>query len=317
MAAVANLRSLNLNHLPVLREVLRQRSISKAAATLNLTQPAVSNTIRILRDHFADELLVRNGNGFELTAKSKQLLQSLEVALQHIELSIGGGEFDLGSAARTVRIATVDNVIAAIAGPLARLCADEAPNVEIELLLASRDLAKELQSGAIEIAITSETMMRSLQIGESARRELRSEVLADERLMGIGPSGDASLSAGLTLDEYLKRKHASYIVDSEQHYTVEREWREQHGLKSNSLVRTASNLSLLDIVATTGCIALVPETLARKAIALYPIQMFEPPMPLPDIRWVMVRHQRSEIDAIVRWAMDAVVRSADVFVPLR
>ena len=307
MAIISNLRLLNLNSLPVLREVLRQRSISAAAKKLHISQPAVSNTIRMLRGHFDDELLTRSSKGMELTTKGKQLLQSLEIALSHIETAVGGVATDLGTAIGTVRIATVDNIIGAIAGPLSRLSAEEAPNVHIELLIASRDMATELQSGGIDVAITSTIMMDTLKIAESNRRQLRSEILGEERLVCIGPRDDASLAAGLTWEDYVTRPHASFIVDPEQHHTVERQWLADLGLNPNSRIRTASNLSLPDIVATSGCLSLVPESLARKAVAQYPIQIFDPPIKVPDIRWVMVWHERSEIDAIVKWAIDALI----------
>jgi DNA-binding transcriptional LysR family regulator len=310
MPIASNLRSLNLNYLPVLREVLRQRSFSAAAKTLHLTQPAISNTMRVVREHFDDELLARSGKGFELTTKGKQLLQSLEIALQHVETVVGGEAADLRTATGTVRIATVDNVIGAIAGTLTRLCAQEAPNVQIELLVASRNMANDLQSGAIDIGITSTVMMDTLKIGESVQRQLRSQMLADERLVCIGARDDAGLAAGLTLEEYLARPHASFIVDSEQHHTVERQRLAELGLSPNSGIRTASNLSLPDIVAASGFLSLVPESLARMAVAHYPIQIVDPPMKVPDIRWIMVWHERGEIDAIVKWAIDAVSRSA-------
>lgn len=311
----SNLRSLNLNYLPVLREVLRQRSLSKAAAKLHLTQPAVSNTMRILRLHFADELLARSGKDMQLTAMGQQLLQSLELALVHVESVVGGEARDLATATGTVRIATVDNVIGAMAGSLARLGAQEAPNLQLELVIATRDLAHELQSGSIDIGITSTVMFDRLQIGESARRQLRSEVLADERLVCIGPRDDELLSVGLTADDYLARPHASYMVDPEQHHTVERQVLADLGLDQNSQIRTASNLSLPGIVCASGCLSIVPESLAREAVAHYPIQIVDPPMAVPDIRWVVIWHQRGENDPIVKWAVEAIIRSADVFLP--
>jgi DNA-binding transcriptional LysR family regulator len=307
VAIISNLRLLNLNYLPVLREVLRQRSFSAAAKKLHITQPAVSNTIRVLRGHFDDELLARSARGMELTPKGMQILQSLEIALSHIEAVVGGVATDLRTATGTVRIASVDNIIGAIAGPLSRLSGEDAPNVHIELLIASRNMATELQTGGIDIAITSTIMMDTLKIAESIRRQLRSEILGDERLVCIGPRDDASLAAGLTLEDYVARPHASFIVDPDHHHTVERQWLADLGLNPSSRIRTASNLSLPDIVAISGCLSLVPESLARKAVAQYPIQIFDPPMKVPDIRWVMVWHERSEIDPIVKWAIDALI----------
>ena len=81
MPVLSNLRLINLNYLPVLREVLRQRSFSVAAKKLHISQPAISNTIRVMRGHFDDELLVRSGKGMELTTKGEELLQLLEILI--------------------------------------------------------------------------------------------------------------------------------------------------------------------------------------------------------------------------------------------
>jgi DNA-binding transcriptional LysR family regulator len=62
LTSAKNLRALNLNHLPILREILRKASVSKAAEALNLTQPAVSNVLKALRAHFDDKLLTRHGS---------------------------------------------------------------------------------------------------------------------------------------------------------------------------------------------------------------------------------------------------------------
>ena len=72
-----NLGNLNLNLLTVLDAVLRERSVTGAAARLGLSQPAVSASLARLRRHFDDPLLVRNGNAYDLTPLGHSLAEAL------------------------------------------------------------------------------------------------------------------------------------------------------------------------------------------------------------------------------------------------
>jgi LysR family transcriptional regulator, nod-box dependent transcriptional activator len=258
MSFSRNLRSLNLNFLPILRETLRQRHISKAADKLNLSQPTVSSALKAMREHFEDELLIRDGRELRLTTKGEQILGALELALHHVETAITGDDFDLLTATGTVRISTVDHVIGTLAGPLSALLVEEAPNLQLQFATVAVSVADELQSGALDIAITSTIMMETLSITESGRRELTSQMLATERLVCIGRSDDQELAKGLSLEAYLARPHASFVVDPEHYHTVERQTLLELGLEQKTRILSTSNQSLPAVVAASGCLALIP-----------------------------------------------------------
>lgn len=75
---VSTLRSVNMNLLPVLVELLRSTNVTRAAGRLNLTQSTVSGSLRQLRDIFDDELLVQRGREMVLTEKARRLLPEVE-----------------------------------------------------------------------------------------------------------------------------------------------------------------------------------------------------------------------------------------------
>ena len=72
-ASAFNLRTFDLNLLKVFDEVMAERSLTKAATRLALTQPAVSNALRRLREALGDVLLVRKGRSLEHTARALEL----------------------------------------------------------------------------------------------------------------------------------------------------------------------------------------------------------------------------------------------------
>lgn len=308
MNSLINLRSLNLNQLPILRELLRHESITKAAASLNLSQPAVSNVLKTLRGHFGDELLAREGKQMFRTAKGQELLAILEPALVHIESAIKGSDFDPLSAVGPVRIAAVDNLLATFAGPMCKLLEKEAPNLQLQFMFPSRKLAADLKSGAADIAITSTAFLNSPAVSETLRNEIQTQVIGVERLACIARRGDPQLVRGLSLESYLSRPHASYIVDPDHPHSVERQQMRELNLNWPVRVATSCNQSLLSIVADSDCLAIVPATMAMLGAKRHRIQIFRPPVDLPDIRWVVAWHQRLSNAPLIRWSIDAMMR---------
>ena len=74
----AHLANLDLNLLVALRELLRERSVTRAAQRIGVTQPAASQALSKLRRHFNDDLLVRHGSGYVLSSLGQQIVDKVE-----------------------------------------------------------------------------------------------------------------------------------------------------------------------------------------------------------------------------------------------
>src|SRR5260370_33839356 len=75
MRPVAHLANLDLNLLVALRELVRERSVTRAAQRLGVKQPAAGASLARLRRHFGDELLGREHGEYVLTPPGEQLRQ--------------------------------------------------------------------------------------------------------------------------------------------------------------------------------------------------------------------------------------------------
>ncbi len=312
MMSSNKLRSLNLNQLPILREVLRQESVSQAADELNLSQPAVSNVLKSLRGHFDDQLIVRDGQTMKRTPRGEELLELLEASLSQVEAAVEGKRFDPTDTRGPVRIATVDNLIGLVAAPMSTILANEAPKLSVQFVLASQSLAEDLKSGSVDIAVTSTEFINSSTIADSLRDDILVLPVAREPLVCIAHSDDTEFAQGLTLEEYLARPHASYTVDPDHPHTVERKHIRELGLRRATRISTTCNQSLPDIVASSDCLAIVPISMALKASKILPIQYHKPPLPLPDIEWIVAWHNRASNDPLVQWARDKILECADL-----
>ncbi len=103
-----NFRTLDLNLLRVFDEVMAERNLTRAARNLSITQPAVSNALRRLRETLGDELVHRSGSGVEPTPRALAMWPTVRDALRQLQHTLAPGEFDAGIADTTFLLAMAD-----------------------------------------------------------------------------------------------------------------------------------------------------------------------------------------------------------------
>ena len=81
---IRNFGNLDLNLLRVFDEVMVERSLTRAGLRLSMTQPAVSNALKRLRETLGDDLFRRNGFGVEPTAYAETIWPTVRDALQQL-----------------------------------------------------------------------------------------------------------------------------------------------------------------------------------------------------------------------------------------
>src|SRR3954453_14904801 len=129
-----NLARLDLNLLVSLDALLQQRSVTRAAAQMGLSQPALSASLARLRRHFGDELLTRVGNEYRLTPLAVQLKELVRIALSGVErVFTAQPEFDPASSTGEFTLLVSDYVVAILGDTIAALLAEEAPNTRLRL----------------------------------------------------------------------------------------------------------------------------------------------------------------------------------------
>jgi LysR family transcriptional regulator, nod-box dependent transcriptional activator len=278
----------------MLREILRHGSVTKAAAALNVSQPALSAALRQLRHLFDDELIVRRSGGIVLTPKAESLLAPLESALQSIQALVNDQDVAVNRDINRITIATTDHTMHMLSVPLVRALLDDTANLGVQFLSVGGHSVAQLMSGELDMIITPRAMMTTGLADIKGLRDVNSELLFSHRLVCLGHEDDAQLTAGLSLDEYLQRPHVSVALDADRNISVERAFLAERSLMQNDILLTSSYSSLPVIVAATGCLSLVPESLAMAVIKLFPLQYVDPPIPFPDLELVMVWHRRNE-----------------------
>lgn len=141
----AQLASLDLNLILVLRELLRERNVTRAAERVGVTQPAVSAALSRLRRHFDDDLLVRVSRGYVLSPLAVQLERQVEeICTAAEQLFAAGADFDPASTRREFTLMMADYTVAVLGGALARLFEEQAPHASLHIRLAREALALDM-----------------------------------------------------------------------------------------------------------------------------------------------------------------------------
>src|SRR5215470_13569291 len=129
----SKLANLDLNLLVSLDALLAERSVSRAALRLGLSQPSLSAALARLRRHFRDDLLVRVGNHYELTPLAAQLAELTTSALAAVaRVFASEPDFDPATAEREFTVLISDYAITVLGPELATLL-QQAPNIRLRL----------------------------------------------------------------------------------------------------------------------------------------------------------------------------------------
>jgi len=129
-----NLTRLDLNTLLVFDAVLRERSATRAARRLHMSQPAVSNALSKLRHAFDDDLFVRSSDGLRPTPRALELEAPVGRALLELEQALDPVKFDPESAKWTFRIVANDYFVSVFLPRISERLCQEAPLINVQML---------------------------------------------------------------------------------------------------------------------------------------------------------------------------------------
>ncbi|UZK03176.1 LysR family transcriptional regulator [Venatoribacter cucullus] len=149
-----NLDRIDLNLLVYLDVLLREGSVTKAAQQLGITQPAMSNGLRRLRDLFNDPLLVRTSDGMTATERARELQPIIRKALGELEVALQPQqEFDARTSNRVFRIMVSDYAESTLVPELVKRLRTDAPDIILDVLTPSDVTFKDVEAGKVDMAI--------------------------------------------------------------------------------------------------------------------------------------------------------------------
>lgn len=154
MPQQTSFKTLDLNLLRVFDVIMTEQSLTRAAQRLSLTQPAVSNALRRLREHLGDELLLRHGPQLIPSTHAKWLWPQVREALSQLEKAITPDPFNPILSTTPFILAMADATAAELIPALSKIFESEAPLASLRVIpLTTRDPRKLLLENAAHIAV--------------------------------------------------------------------------------------------------------------------------------------------------------------------
>ena len=149
-----NISKVDLNLLVYLDVLLREGSVTRAANQLSITQPAMSNGLKRLRDLFKDPLLVRTSDGMTPTKRALELQPVIRDVLSKLEASIQPEtDFVPETSKRTFRIMASDYAESTLLLEVIRQLAKVAPNITLDMITPSDVTFHDVEQGKVDMAI--------------------------------------------------------------------------------------------------------------------------------------------------------------------
>lgn len=144
----------DLNLFVVFDAIYTERSLTRAAGILNLTQPAVSHALGRLRQRLGDPLFVRQGSHMVPTARARAMIGPVRHALGGFQHCLSDeGAFEASEAERTFVLGLRDGLEGCLLPPLMENLIQAAPGIRLQSLTVSRrQMATELASGRLDVA---------------------------------------------------------------------------------------------------------------------------------------------------------------------
>ena len=283
-----NLRSIDLNLLFVLSALLDERSVTRAAGRLHLSQPATSHALERLRALFRDPLLERRGRLLALSAKATTLKPRLDRLIGEMQGLVDLPETPLAQLEQTVRLALADYPCAVLLPPLWQRLQTLAPGIKLVCQNWSEGAreVERLQRGDTDIALT---------LFHDVPDDIHKERVGIEHYTGIARQRHP-LGKTPSLAAFCRYPHVLVSAIGAQRSPYDA-LLQARGVTRQVGVSVSSFLAVPSIVAASDAVALLPRSLARFWSPLVGMLQFRPPVAPSPFDVHIGYHRRREHDA--------------------
>jgi DNA-binding transcriptional LysR family regulator len=286
-----NVDRFDLNLLIYLDVLLRERSVTKAAQALGITQPAMSNGLKRLRELFGDPVLVRTSDGMSATERALELQPLVRNILAAVDSAVQPtGVFESQISSRVYRIMVSDYAEATLVPAMVKRLRSEAPGVILDFLTPSDVTYKDVEQGKVDMAIN-----RFDELPQSFHQKT---LWTDDFSCLVNPRN--AVLNNFCLEGYLSANHiwvsktgmgVGTGVNPTRDKAVQLGWvdeaLERAGHKRNISVFTRHYQMPALLAANNDLIATLPTRIARIQARSGELTMVEPPYEIPPFELKM------------------------------
>ena len=305
-----NFRTLDLNLLRVFDAVMAEGSLTRAAAALAMTQPAVSHALRRLRETVDQDLFVRVAHGVRPTPHAEALWPQVRAALATLRQALAPGDFDPRRDAVQMRLAMADATAALLAPALVARIEQAQALMNLRLLpLTTRDPQRLVEGGDADLAVGFFPGLVASMVAQGRDSHLRHARLFDTRYVCVMRRGHPLAERVLTLDDYTAAHHLLVSFSGRPHGYVDEALA---GLgRQRRIVLTVNQFFTAGrVVAQSDLLTVLPEGFVEATGNGADLVTRDLPLTLDPVHVEMVWHLRQDANPAHRWLRDQIVAAA-------
>ncbi len=294
-----DIRSLDIGMLRTFDALIRERSVSRAAARLFLSQPAVSASLNRLRETFDDPLFTRTSHGVSPTPRALALAAPVERVLADISALLDGAQaFDPADSNRIFRIAGSDHPSRYVLPALGRTLAECGSGIRILWEpTGTWSLEERLERGDLDLAMVARL---------KTPRDLSHHVLYEDSYVYALRRDHALASQPLTLSTFcavpqIFLGYGSYVLDDfiDEHLA-------RQGLKRQAQIAVTSFGQIIHQLQHSDHAAVLPQRVARAYADV--LSLRPPPIELPRYQALLCWHPQAQGDPGIQWLKGEILR---------
>jgi DNA-binding transcriptional LysR family regulator len=303
-----NFRTLDLNLLRVFNEVMAERSLTRAAKNLSITQPAASNALRRLRETLGDELLRRQGQGLEPTPRALALWPVVQLSLRGLQDPLVPPSFVPEQARTTFILSMADATAAELMSGLVGLLERQAPGVMVRVVpLTTRDPRRLLQEGQATLAIGYFPAVLAAQTAHAQAGEpvaFAHQRLYDSDYVCVMRRNHPLAKQPLTLAAYCEARHLLVSFSGRPYGFIDEALA---GLGKKRLIVLTVNqfFAAGRVVASSDLLTVLPRHFVSMTGISEQLALRELPFDVPPVHVDAVWHQRFTNDSAHQWLRKA------------
>ncbi|XXD11266.1 transcriptional regulator LeuO [Klebsiella sp. R445] len=291
------LRTVDLNLLTVFDAVMQEQNITRAAQSLGMSQPAVSNAVARLKVMFNDELFVRYGRGIQPTARAFQLFGSVRQALQLVQNELPGSGFEPVSSERVFTLCVcspLDNYLTSI---IFNKVSAVAPNIHLIFKASlNKDTEHHLRYQEIEFVIGYE---------EFRRPEFSCVPLFKDEMVLVASDKHPRISGPLSETDIYQEEHAVVALDRFASFSLP--WYSSINNQARIAYQGNAMVSVLNVVSQTNMVAIAPRWLANEYADKLGLQLLPLPLKVNSRTCYLSWHDAAGKDKGHQWMEELLV----------
>lgn len=315
-----HIRNADLNLLVSFQALMEERSITRAARRMFLSQPSMSRVVDRLQELFRDELFVRTPNGYEPTHRALAAYAELEQTLPRLDAVLRGAKFHPSEETKVFRLSASDYGTAIIVPKLMTVLAKQAPKIKIEVVPGHTRFER-LERNEIDLILGDDAELS--QWASKASQALHNELLTQGQLVCLVREGHPARGRPLTLRRYLKERHIEVgwgevlgpgsLSFVGEHQTVVARALDPLGKRRDVRVRVPYPLAVGVILEATDLVATLPSIVAKRLAARTKTAVIRAPAELRKYRFTFnqIWHPRNDANPAHKWLRDTIRQIAD------